>query len=471
MASKKVLLFGLGFFQRILLKAVSNDRPCIVVDINGDLVERANEEFNNVTAIEGEASSIVTWKKINLEDVSHIVSSLQDYDVVLEICRIARNVYNLQVPIIVLLNNNDKKEELNQFDVQVVNPLTIATESILNIIQKNYAKPNNIGLGQGEIVEVIIRRRSHIVGRKMRFLAPARWKVAACYREGNLLIPDGDFKLQLGDRVVLIGDPKVVENIVNILMVGKPEFPLQYGQVFAVLADNLSSSDTLEMDYFYNHIQSNKFLWYETEKYEKTKNKSVECLGDTDCEYGGKLKNFRSAAFLHDIGTLAISGTTGLGLFYGKLRYFFKKLKNPLLVTRGKYPYKEVVVLLNGNIPDRLIETGSEVAAHFKINCRCIFVIPPGALKTKKDEKDLQTRKTLVREFENLSRTKIPLHVYEGNPVNKILEDIVESPDSLICLSANSSDPISFLSPHANFIIASRCDNSVLILPDESTNG
>ena len=52
-------------------------------------------------------------------------------------------------------------------------------------------------------------------------------------------MPDGDFKLQIGDRVVLVGEPKVVENIVNILMIGKPEFPLQYGQSFAVLTGGL----------------------------------------------------------------------------------------------------------------------------------------------------------------------------------------------------------------------------------------
>ncbi len=69
MASKKVLLFGLGFFQRRLLKMLADERPCVVVDINGDLVERVTNEYSNVTGIEGEASSIVIWKKINLEAI------------------------------------------------------------------------------------------------------------------------------------------------------------------------------------------------------------------------------------------------------------------------------------------------------------------------------------------------------------------------------------------------------------------
>lgn len=470
MESKKVLLFGLGFFQRRLLKMIAEDRPCVVVDINSDLIDRVSQEYNNVMAIEGEASSIVTWKKFNVEDISHIVSSLQDYDVVLEICRIARNVYNLQIPIVLMLYKNDKQEELEQYNVKVINPLLIAAESVFNIIQKNYAKPNNIGLGNGEIVEVIIRRRSHIVDRKMRFLAPSRWKVAAAYRNGTFIVPDGDFKLQIGDRVVLVGDPKVVENIVNILMIGKPEFPLQYGQTFAVLADNLQSNDELEMNYFYSYTKAKKYLWYDIEKKKVASDQFIANMESAGCEFGGTLKNFRSGAYLHDVGTLAISGSEGFGLFNGRLKYYFKKTKHPFLICRGKYPYKEVVVSLNGNIPERLIETGAEIAAHFGVTCRCVYVSPPGALKTNKDDSELKSRRHFVREFENLTKTKIPFILLEGNPVHMFLNELENKADSLVILAANSTDTISLLNPHTSYLIASRSSNSILVLPDEGVN-
>lgn len=470
MATKKVLLFGLGFFQRRLLKMLSEERPCVVVDINGDLVERVSNEYSNVSGIEGEASSIVIWKKINFEDISHIVSSLQDFDVVLEICRIARQVYNLQIPIILMLYKNDRREELEQYDVKVINPILIASESVLNIIQKNYARPNNIGLGNGEIVEVIIRRRSHIVDRKMRFLAPSRWKVAAAYRNGSFIVPDGDFKLQIGDRVVLVGEPKVVENIVNILMIGKPEFPLQYGQSFAVMANGLVEKDAVEINYFFNNTKAKKYLWYDTEGHKVTDSQEVEIINKAGCDFGGTLKNFRSAAYLHDVGVLAFSGNAGFGIFNRKLKYYFKKTHHPFLISRGRTPYDEVVVSLNGSIPERLIETGAEVAAHFGVQCRCIYVVPPGALKTNQDTVDMQSRKNFVRDYENLTRTKIPLLILEGNPVHQILSEIDGKLNSLIIVAANSKDSISFLNPHASFLIASRTSNSVLVLPDEENN-
>ncbi len=470
LSTKKVLLFGLGFFQRRLLKDIAEERPCVVVDIDSSLVDRVVEEYNNVEGIEGEASSIVTWKKINLEDISHIVSSLQDYDVVLEICRIARNVYNLQIPIVLMLYKNDRREELEQYDVKIINPISIASETVLNIIQKNYARPNNIGLGAGEIVEVIIRRRSHIVDRKMRFLAPSRWKVAAVYRNSNFIVPDGDFKMQIGDKVVLVGEPKVVENIVNILMIGKPEYPLQYGQNMAVMATPMVEKDALEINYFLNNTKAKKYLWYDTERHKIDNKDHIKVIEEAGGEFGGTLQNFRSAAYLHDVGTLALSGSSGFGLFNGRLKYYFKNTRHPFLISRGQAPYNEVVVSLNGYIPERLIETGAEIASHFGVSCRCIYVIPPGALKTQQDTQELEDRKKFVRDYENLTRTKIPLTVLEGNPVHKILAEISKTPNSLLLLAANSKDRISFLNPHTSFLIALRSDNSVLVLPDEDIN-
>ena len=182
------------------------------------------------------------------------------------------------------------------------------------------------------------------------------------------------------------------------------------------------------------------------------------------------MKNFRSAAYLHDVGVLAFSGNAGFGIFNRKLKYYFKKTHHPFLISRGRTPYDEVVVSLNGSIPERFIETGAEVDSHFGVQYRCIYVVPPGALNTNSDTMDMQSRKNFVRDYENLTRTKIPLIRLEGNPVHQILSEIDGKLNSLVIVAANSKDSISFLNPHASFLIASRTSNSVLVLPDEENN-
>lgn len=471
MEGKKILLFGLGFFQRGLLHAIAQNRRCIVVDTDGYLLRGVAEQNPEaVETVEGEASSIVTWKKINLSDISHIVSSIQDHDVVMEICRIAREVYSLDIPIIILWYKDEYRSDFEKFNAKVINPLNISVEAVMGLIDKNYSKPTNIGLGAGEIVEVSILRRSHIVERKMRFLHPNRWKVAAAYRGGKLIIPDGDFKLEIGDRAILIGEPKVVENIVNILTKGTPEFPLQYGQSFDVLADRLTEKDTFEIIEFFRKTKARKFYYHDVADNKHTPENEIDKLRQAGSFEGGTLKNFRSAAYLKDAGVVAMRGPDKFSIFNVRMRYFFKKSMDPFLICRGNFPYSEIVVSLNGNIPDRLMEVGSELSFLFNTFYRLVYVSPPGALKTAADEKELKLRQDLIRDFENLTRTKINVSMLEGNPVRETMKIINGRKDILLVVSADSDKPISFMHPHVSYLLASKSGISVLVLPDEECN-
>lgn len=471
MEGKKILLFGLGFFQKGLLNAISRNRPCVVVDTDADMLQKVNEEnLKFVETVEGEASSIVTWKKVNMSDVSHIVCSVQDREVTLEVCRIAREVYSLEIPLIILWYKDEHRKEFEAYNAKVINPLEISVEAVMGLIDKNYSKPTNIGLGQGEVVEVSILRRSHIVERKMKFLNPTRWKVAAAYREGKLIVPDGDFKLQIGDKAILIGEPKIIENIVNILMKGTPEFPLQYGQSFDVLADRLSENDTNEILEFQRKTRSRKFYWHDVEENKQSPVKEIAKLKEAGAINGGSLKNFRSAAYLKDAGLVALSGKDKFSIFNIRMRYFFKKSLNPFLICRGNAPYSEILVSLNGKIPDRLVEIGAELASLFNTFYRFVYVVPPGALKTAADEAALKVRQNIITDFENLTRTKINFSMLEGNPVREILKMINGKKDTLLVVSSDSSESISFMSPHVSYILAAKSQVSVLVLPDEGIN-
>ena len=468
MQGKKILLFGLGFFQRQLLRSLSKTRSCIVIDTDAALIDSFHEEAPDIEVIEGEASSIVVWKKINTSDISHIVSSVQDYDVVLEICRITREVYKLDIPLIILWHGQAHDiTDFEKYGAKVINPMAMGVGAVESLIDKNYSKPANIGLGQGEIVEVSILRSSHIVDRKMRYLQPSRWRVAAAYREGKFIIPDGDFKLQIGDRAVLIGDPKVIENIVNILMKGTPEFPLQYGQIFAVLADNINKQDILELQSFKTKTRARKFKYYEVENVKHPPQEEIKALENCGAKKGGELKNFRGISYIKDVGVAAISGMGRFSIFNLKMRYCFKRLHSPFLICRGVYPYSEVLISFNGHIPYRLLELGAEIASLFDIPFKVVFVAPPGALKTKSDEAQIKARQNIITDFENLTRSKVSYFQLEGNPVKETLNLINGKRDMLLLVSSDSHEAIGVLSPHVPYLLAARSGVSVLVLPDE----
>ncbi len=470
MEGKKTILLGLGFFQRALLEALSKTRPCVLIDSNAEAFSRFDISNSHFETLVGEASSIVTWKKVNLEDVSHIVSSLQDYDVVMEVCRILRDVYKIEIPIIVLWYGDQHVEDFERYNVKVINPLDVGVESVLLNIEKNYSKPTNIGLGQGEIVEVSITRRSHLVDRKMRYLKPNKWRVAAAYRDAKLIMPDGDFKLKVGDKAILVGEPKVIENIVNILTKGTPEFPLQYGQSSVALTHNLTAESAEEFAMFSKKTRVRKLQWHDAEKHIKAPTEAINILEQAGYKEGEKLNHYRSSIFLKDVGLICISGAGKFTLMNTRMRYLFRRSCSPFLISRNKSEYSEIVVSLNSLMPYRMIEIGAELSALFGVPFRLVYVAQLGALKTSTDEFDMRERQTLVNDYENLTRSKVEYNVLEGNPVKETLKLLDATPNALVLVSADSESKMSWLNPHVPYILSGLTKNSVLVLPSEPQN-
>ncbi|HAL87237.1 MAG TPA: hypothetical protein DCM31_10510, partial [Deferribacteraceae bacterium] len=161
---KFTLIFGLGYFEIELVRFLRERKKLKVVDIRRDYQDSVRESLKGVELINGDASSIVTWKKISTNEIMNIIITIKDPDVVMECCRIAREVYSLDVQIIVLSYGNYDDSILDSYNVNIVHPLNVGIEIIASMIEKNVAWPVNIGKGAGEIVEVQVLRYSHLVG-------------------------------------------------------------------------------------------------------------------------------------------------------------------------------------------------------------------------------------------------------------------------------------------------------------------
>lgn len=89
---------------------------------------------------------------------------------------------------------------------------------------------STVGLGRGEIVEFSVLPSSPAVGLPLAELQANGWRVAAIYRAGALVIPTGETVIAPEDRVLLIGDPEILRDVVEQLRIGAPQFPLRFGK-------------------------------------------------------------------------------------------------------------------------------------------------------------------------------------------------------------------------------------------------
>ncbi len=470
---RKLTIFGLGFFGLQILEHLSDKWDIIGIDLDEELINKFKEKFKNkenVILIAGDASSILTWKKLKSENIKYIISTIKDSDVSLEICRIAKDVFNLDVSIMVLLFEQEREKEFEKFDVSIIKPAEIITNAVISKIEKNYTIATNIGLKKGEIIEVNILARSHLIDRKLKYLKPTKWRIAAIYRDGELIIPTGEDRIKVGDRVVLIGDPKVLENLVNILLKGIPQFPLQFGSDFAVVYHQKWKRSFEEAAYFKKGTKAHKLLIYPFKNYDMRKDFDFIKKTTDNFEIKSSINTYLELFSLENSIGVAVIPFVKESLFsIFRLKKIFQMADRPFLLSRGKFPYKGVIVSLNCPDPAFTLEIGIEISRLMKLPFEAVFSVMPSELRSIEEEEALKERNNIVSDFEHIYKKEIKYSVFEGNPVKKTTEYLKDKDNYLLVISYDKKEEVSIFNPSVPFYIAKNSKISTLCLPLEES--
>jgi Trk K+ transport system NAD-binding subunit len=467
---QEILIFGLGYFGKELLRTLCREWQVVVVSMKESHEAECLSEFPGVKFIHGAAESPVTWKKLDLKEVKYIISAARDVDVNLEACRMAREVYKLKIPVIVLVYEEIEEGLFEKFQVTVVNPLNLGAQSILKTIRKNVVYSANVGLGKGELIEVSIKARSHLVDRKLKYLRPSQWHISALYREGKLIMPNGNCTLKIGDRVVLVGEPKVLENVSTTLLKGLPEFPLQYGSeiVFPLLGDFTCSMD--EAGYWLDNFEAKRIRFIRFK--EKLAPGLTENIKEhiSHFEIGQTVGRHKEIFTLPlDTGVLVVPMCRGL-VKRSRLRETFKRSKKPFLLSRLTYPYEGVAVSLNGPDPVQAMETGIEIAKMLNISFRVVYVTLPREMRGRDEDQKLRFRREIVSDFESIYSASVDYAVIEGNPVRETLRYLKGLKNHIVVTVTDSNASLSFFRPNVPFMVAYNTHLSTLVIPEVYTD-
>jgi len=468
-SKRKIILFGLGYFEQRLLEAVAQQWHTIAIDMNEEKIERLKKTFPTVEFYVGDASSILTWKKLKVEEIVHVITTIHDMDVNLEICRILREVFSLEVPITVVSYAVQEDPRLEKFGVTILNPMQLGIGFVLNKLEKNYVKAVDIGLRKGEIIEVPILTKSHLVDKKLRMLRPTKWHVAAIYREGRMIIPSGDNEIKLKDRIVLLGEPKVLETVANILLMGDPQFPTQFGSTIVCPAAERYSRNDDELKYIKEHIRVERLEGY---PYRSSLAKSSDHENKVQPRPYETCQPIGSLLHLFDVPSdagLAFLPYSHLARFERMaLKLFMKKATVPLLLSRLRFPYEAVIVSLNCPDPAYALELGIDLSRLFKIPFNALYITMPKALKDPEEDDRLKKRGALIADFEGIHKRKIPLITKEGNPVKETLHILKAHQNALLVLVYDKATRFSLFQPHIQYHLAKKSPLSTLLVPTEA---
>ncbi len=149
-----------------------------------------------------------------------------------------------QLRIIVLNKWNIQNEDAN---VVFVNEQELVASRLLDYLPNVPVIAQNVGVGEGEIMEVLVPFGSSFVYRHIGAIEQKNWKITAIYRNRKLIIPSRRKMIQPNDLLLLIGEPAVLKSVYRSIKRELGQFPEPFGTNLLLYIDmNIVNHKTIK---------------------------------------------------------------------------------------------------------------------------------------------------------------------------------------------------------------------------------
>lgn len=139
-----------------------------------------------------------------------------------------------QLRIIVLNKWKLTNEDAN---VVMINSKEILSSRMLDYLPNVPVIAQNVGVGEGEIMEVHVPFGSSFVYKHIGVIEQKEWRIVAIYRNRKLILPNRRRMIQPNDSLVLVGEPAVLKSVYRAIKRELGQFPEPYGSNLYVYLD------------------------------------------------------------------------------------------------------------------------------------------------------------------------------------------------------------------------------------------
>jgi len=157
-----------------------------------------------------------------------------------------KNIRNIKKQLrIIVLNQWDLKNE--DANVVLINANEILASRLLDYLPNVPVIAQNVGIGEGEIMEVLVPFGSSFVYRHIGVIEQKNWRIVAIYRNRKLLMPSRRRMIQPNDLLVLVGEPAVLKSVYRAIKRELGQFPEPFGSNLYLYIDmNIVKHSTLK---------------------------------------------------------------------------------------------------------------------------------------------------------------------------------------------------------------------------------
>ena len=466
----KVLICGAGRVARHLLARLGERWLVTLIDKSEDKLQHIIPKFQNVQkVIAADASSPVTLDEVGVTDFDYVLALTENDKVNLAICDYAgsQGVNHL----LALVNEEENKERFQKIGARPVLGSTMLAKSIHHYLQDPRINLISLTLGQAEIMEMDVANHFQVVGKSAGSLTNEDWRLVAILRRNQMFFPDLDTFIEVGDRLVVVGQPDSFKALCTYLECGIPHFPLGYGP--AALLALLPGSNHEELIKETMHLAQN------------TKVKSLTVLsskeeGDIQDTLGAWTKTIDIKTVtverdiedhLKKIGNQENYGVMVLQPFEASFLVSLAKptlislahsISCPLLVARQSYPYERILVPFNATYKAEVaLGVAVDLARQFDAEVAVAVVEEPEFIRGVEEQEWTESVSKLVRELAHIHKFDFEVIIKKGNPVKEVA---ALAKDFNLMVMGSTTREKGLFSPHVGERMAQDVPCSVLIV-------
>ncbi|GEM_PF-157741 len=426
-----IVVLGLGRYVEEITEIVAGFSDVIVVEREGEKLRSFLEKekgIDNLRVVPGSATDLELWKeKIDLSSVEAVISFL-DSETTLTIAKVLRKAFRFKESIIFVAKERPESKEFRELSIELVSVPDLLGAVLKNLLRSKgiVRYPVGIGMGRGEVAEVLITRSSPAVFLRLSDLRMRGVRVALIYREDRVILPRTDLRLQPGDRLLVVGEPSRIELFLNMVIRGEPNFPLKWGP--KGISCNVKGE---EVDYVKEKLKVRE--WVEE-----------KCAEELPQE---------------DAGIVLLDGKNP------NVDLAFSGLRVPSLLLRGSFPYENILVSANTEALSFLLANVVDFARLFGSRLFILFVTSIEKMMTKEEKEILESLKSFVERTSDAVGLEVKLIRKEGNPVRETLK-LLEGKFNLLAVGYTPGRRSRFWSPYVPHLLARKAELTTLLVPE-----
>ncbi len=232
---KKILIIGDGdtnykFIQRIS-QTYTGENIYYVVEPKAQDYENINQDRFKFYEFDPTSEyKLANLLKMEFFEIFILLDEPQD------ITHTIKNIRAMKknVHIIVLSNLYLEPSDAN---ILVFNSSDILASRLIDYLPNMPVIAQNVGLGNGEIMEVSIPFGSSFVYRHIGVIEQKDWKIAAIYRANELILPNRSSMIHPNDTLLLIGQPNILKSVYLAAKRELGQFPEPFGSRLYMFID------------------------------------------------------------------------------------------------------------------------------------------------------------------------------------------------------------------------------------------